>query len=184
MAATKYGCKPSRQTNECNARKSRILCSKKELRILRKRSVTKGRPTVVFFMKYFYLVVAYRMIHNHMSHNQAKKWALSLIYRVALDFEKSKKKFSKRPLMTFLKNNRYNWSKNIILQHLTGSKTFSQFPEIFLVIIHIQTIYHGMSYVLVPKKFFGRNSQFSSAYFLFWIMRIQNIHIMWGLVQR
>ena len=43
-------------------------------------------------MKIFNLVVVYLMVHNHMSHNQAKKWVLSWIYRVATDFEKSKKK--------------------------------------------------------------------------------------------
>ena len=31
------------------------------------------------------------MIHNQMSHNQAKKWVLSLVYRAAIDFKKSKK---------------------------------------------------------------------------------------------
>ena len=43
-------------------------------------------------MKIFNLVVVYLMVHNHMSHNQAKKWVLSWIYRAATDFEKSKKK--------------------------------------------------------------------------------------------
>ena len=31
------------------------------------------------------------MIHNQMSHNEAKKWVLSLIYRAAIDFKKFKK---------------------------------------------------------------------------------------------
>ena len=31
------------------------------------------------------------MIHNQMSHNQAKNWVLSLIYRAAIDFKKFKK---------------------------------------------------------------------------------------------
>ena len=32
------------------------------------------------------------MIHNQMSHNQAKKWVLNLVYRAAIDFKKLKKK--------------------------------------------------------------------------------------------
>ena len=32
------------------------------------------------------------MIHTQMSHNQAKNWVHSLIYRAAIDFKKSKKK--------------------------------------------------------------------------------------------
>ena len=33
------------------------------------------------------------MIHNQMSHNQAKKWVPCFIYRAAIDFKKSKKYF-------------------------------------------------------------------------------------------
>ena len=48
------------------------------------------------------LGVANLMIHNHMSHNQVKKWVLSFIYRAAI-YLKCPKKFFKRPLLTFLK---------------------------------------------------------------------------------
>ena len=37
------------------------------------------------------------MIHNQMSHNQAKNWVLNLIYRAAIDFKKSKKNESTGP---------------------------------------------------------------------------------------
>ena len=52
----------------------------------------KEDPRKFFLIKKFYLGVANLMIHNQMSHNQAKKWVLSLIYRAAIDFKKSKKK--------------------------------------------------------------------------------------------
>ena len=43
-------------------------------------------------MDNFYLGVALLMNHDQMSHNQAKKWVLSFIYRAAVDLKKSKKK--------------------------------------------------------------------------------------------
>ena len=47
-----------------------------------------------FFIKKVYLGLANLMIHNHMSHNQAKNGYL-VLYRAAIDFEMSKKIFQK-----------------------------------------------------------------------------------------
>ena len=52
----------------------------------------KDDPRNFFFIKKFYLGAANLMIHNQMSHNKAKNWVLSLIYRAAIDFRKSKTK--------------------------------------------------------------------------------------------
>ena len=58
---------------------------------------TKEDPRKFFFIKKFYLGVAFLMIHNQMSHTQPKNLVLSLIYRAAIDFKKSKKKKLKAP---------------------------------------------------------------------------------------
>ena len=42
------------------------------------------------------------MIHNQMSHNEAKNWVLSLIYRAAIDFKKIQKKIESTGSRYFL----------------------------------------------------------------------------------
>ena len=61
----------------------------------------KEDPRKFFFIKKFYLGVAFLMIHNQMSHTQPKNLVLSLIYRAAIDFKKSKKNWKHRGPVLF-----------------------------------------------------------------------------------
>ena len=87
-------------------------------------------------MKIFNLVVVYLMVHNRMSHNQAKKWVLSWIYRAATDFEKSKKNDTTGP--------RWFWNHQKKFFH--GNRYFTVWTyqiNIWLIFWIFSNIYFG-----------------------------------------
>ena len=71
--------------------------------------------------------MAYLMIHNQMSHNQAKNWVLSLIYRAAIDFKKSKKKIESTGPRRFLNVNFFFQRKKLHQQNKSSQYYFSAF---------------------------------------------------------